>query len=293
MVRGDASFGRLRGAPLSLVLAGCNGLTLGENRTPAPTLTPAAVPTDEPTAIPVPRLAPGLTANGVTDSLALGDAHASVLDTRSYTVHERSTTMYANGTVYTRGTTDARLAADDGRYHVVQKGSGVRTDGTSERALWSDGKRVIVAETTNDTTAYEVPRGREGEPVSPDEVPMVDPTNHERIYAYFGAVDTRVTDRESRNGTRRYRVEATEMTAPSAFEVRWRNPRNLSLVAFVDSRGLLHEYRLHYTATLNGDVVRVHERVRYTDLGETTVERPRWYDDAIENVSTAEPTTVG
>ena len=279
---------------LSVVLAGCNGLVLGGDGTPEETLTPVDVPTDDPTPTPVSQLAPGLTGEGVTDAFALGDAHASVLDDTSYTMVENSTVVYSNGSIYSRWTTDARLAANDSRYYVVQNGSvGKSVDGTDtyRMALWSDGERALLAEERNNDTSYRSPRSPEGESVPPVEALGPDPTNREAIYAHFGAVETRVVNRTTRNDAMLYRVEATEMTSSVAFERVWRNPRNLSMTALVDSQGLVHEYRLHYTATLNGDTIEVTRRVRYTALGDTTVERPSWYDEAVENATTPDGTT--
>ena len=248
------------------------------------------MPTDEPTPTPVPRLAPGLTGQGVTDPFALGEAHASALDDTSYVLREDFSVEYANGTVYNRGTTHARLAANDSRYYVRQNASGLLFGGGAfARAIWSNGERVLVADMANGSTSYDSPRNVEGESVPPREALTIDPTKRQQLYAYLGSVETRVTRTETQNGTMLYRVESTEVTNPAAFENQWTDPRNLSLVAFVDSRGLVHGFRLDYGAALNGTPVDVHREIRYTNLGNTTVERPPWYDEAIGNVSTATP----
>ena len=276
----------------AVVLAGCNGFAPGDDETPARTVTPADVPTDRPTPTPVPQLAPGLTEGGVTDAFALGEAHAAALDDTSYTLHEDFIVEYANGTAYNRGSTDARLAANDSRYFVRQNASGLLFDGGAfARVIWSNGERVLVADTANDSTSYNSPRDVEGESVPPREALVIDPTKRQQLYSYLGSVETRVTGTETRNGTTLHRVESTGVTNPAAFEVQWRDPRDLSLVAFVDSRGFVHEYRLDYTASLDGTPVAVRRHVHYTSLGNTTVERPSWYDAAIANVSTATMTT--
>ncbi|WP_256687381.1 DUF7537 family lipoprotein [Halococcus qingdaonensis] len=272
----------------AVVLAGCNGVALGGDETPSRTVTPAAVPTDEPTPTAVPRLAPGLTEGGVTDAFALGEAHASALDNTSYTLHESYAIEYANGTAYNRGSADARLAANDSRYYVRRNASGLLFGGGAfARAIWSNGERVLVTDTTNESTSYDSPRNVEGESMPPREALTIDPTKRQQLYAYLGSVETRVTGTETRNGTTLHRAESTSVTNPAAFEIQWTDPRNLSLVVFVDSRGLVHEYRLDYTASLDGTPVDVRRHVRYTNLGNTTIERPSWYDAAIANVSTA------
>jgi hypothetical protein len=276
----------------AVVLAGCNGLALGGDETSTRTVTPAAVPTDEPTPTPVPRLAPGLTGEGVTDAFALGEAHVATLDDTSYTMQENFSVTYRNGTDHRRYGIVARLAANDSKYFMTRSvsGSQIYDEGTVVYSVWSNGTRPIRAQTANGNTTYNVPRGADREPLPPNRVGFT-PTNREQMYGLFGSVETSVTGRERRNGTTLYHVEATNVTNPTAFEgAKRRNPTNLTLVAHIDSAGLVRELRLNYTATLNGSPVHVHRHVRYTKLGNTTVERPPWYDEAIANVSTATTT---
>ncbi|WP_435078153.1 DUF7537 family lipoprotein [Halococcus sp. AFM35] len=278
----------------AVVLGGCSGLAFGGNETPTQTVTPAAVPTDEPTPTPVPQLAPGLTGQGVVDPFALGDGHAAVLDNTSYTMQENFTVRYANGTVV-NGVTIRTQMASDSRFYLVQNGFGMNVRGSGGLSMWSNGERVLQARASNGNTSYTSPRGVTGEPVPPQEAIGAlgtDSTHKEQIYELFGSVATRVTDREQRNGTTVYRVESTNVTNPTAFEgARWQNPRNFTMVARIDSTGLVRELRVNYTATVNDSTVRVHRRVRYTNLGNTTVKRPPWYDEAIANVSAT--TTAG
>jgi hypothetical protein len=277
----------------AVVLAGCSGV-FGGDESPTQTVTPAAVPTDEPTPTPVPQLAPGLTGEGVTDAFALGEAHVAALDDISYTMQENFTVRYANGTVLNRVTIRTQMVSDS-RFYLVQNGFGMNVRGSGGLSMWSNGERVLQARTSNSNTSYTSPRSVNGEPVPPQEAIGTlgtDSTHKEQIYELFGSVETRVTDREQRNDTTVYWVEATNVTNPTAFEgARWQNPRNFTMVAHIDSTGLVREYRLNYTATVNDSTVRIHRRVDYTNLGNTTVERPPWYDEAIANVSTA--TTVG
>ncbi|WP_228842422.1 hypothetical protein [Halococcus agarilyticus] len=190
---------------------------------------------------------------------------------------------YANGTVYDHDTIRTQHAANGSPIYKTVNTSGRSAYGPGDFSVWSNGQRVLVARTSNDTTSYAARRRgyfRRG-------------THDEFVAGPLSSVETRVVARGQRNGRDVYRVVATEVTNPAMFESLWRNPRNVTLRAVIDSRGLVREYRLRYGATLNGVPVRVHDRVRYTDLGNTIVERPAWYDEAIANVSTAAPTTVG
>jgi hypothetical protein len=276
---------------VAVVLAGCSGFPFGGDETPTRTVTPAAVPTDEPTPTPVPQLAPGLTGQGVTDAFVLGEAHVAALDDISYTMQENFSVTYRNRTDYRQRGVVARLAANDSRYYVSRSISGpqIYGNGTAVNAFWSNGTRVLRAQMFNGSVSYYPPRGADRGTRSPARVGFAT-TNREQIYRLFSSVETRVTDRERRNGTTVYRVEATNVTNPTAFEgIKRQNPENLTLVAHINSAGLIREYRLNYTATVNGSPVRVSRRARYTNLGNTTVERPPWYDEAIANVSTATP----
>ncbi|EMA45417.1 DUF7537 family lipoprotein [Halococcus saccharolyticus] len=274
---------------LAVVLAGCNGLALGGDGTPTRTVTPAAVPTDEPTPTPRPELAPGLTGDGVVDPFALGNAHASILDGSSYTLHENSSVVYPSGMIYSNGTVEAWLTPDEDRYAVVRSGSQTSASfPVIEERFWSNGNRTLSVRSTTDETTYEIIDGDDG-PLPVRRVMDGDPTNSERIATVFGAMETRVVGQAVRNGTRLYRVRGSNLTSAFALDDEWDAPGNVALVALVDRWGLVHEYRLNYTASLDGDPVRVSRRVRYTDLGSTTVERPSWYEAAVRNATTTTP----
>jgi hypothetical protein len=114
---------------------------------------------------------------------------------------------------------------------------------------------------------------------------LFDPLYRNQIYGIFGAVTTRVIAQRTQNGTVLYRVVATNVTNPAAFESEWRNPRNVTLNASISARGVVHRYQLSYEATLDGTPIRVHREVHYHELGTTVVERPPWYEQVVENSS--------
>lgn len=272
---------------LVVVLAGCNGLVLGGEETPASTVTPMPVPTDEPTPTPRPELAPGLTRNGVVEPFALAEAHASVLADTSYTLVENHSVRFRRGMVYSGGTVEARLGTNHTRYAVVRTGSQTSVPfPVIEERFWSNGNRTLVARTSTDNTTYAIARA-DGGPLPVRRALSDDPTNSDRIPTLFGAMETRVVGLTVRNGTRLYRVRGSNLTNEFALDTEWESPGNVKLVALVDRRGLVREYRLHYTASFDGDPVRVSRRVRYTNVGSTTVERPSWYGAAVRNVTAA------
>nr|WP_264822408.1 hypothetical protein [Halocatena marina] len=119
----------------------------------------------------------------------------------------------------------------------------------------------------------------------------------EQYYTLFQAVDTKVINHTTNNGTTLYRLTSTEIADPTQLD--WHESgmkkfRNLTFHAVIDSRGVVHEYRLAYTATLTetnpSTSVRVVSTTRYTKMGSTTVDRPSWYAKA--NNTTPEPPTT-
>jgi hypothetical protein len=266
-----------------LFLSGCNALGSGDN-TAEPTVTPADVPTDERTPTPVSQLAPGLTRYGVVDRVALGTAHDATLSNTSYTYLSSVTERYANDTLRARQTTKARVVEPKGRFYFVNNHTlrrVPRVNNTDRRIeIWSDGTRVLRAATVGNNTTYQ-----KGSSVG---VSTSDFSNGAQFYTLFRAINTRVVDRKTRNGTTLYRIKSTKVPHPSALsEGRtniYKNPRNLTFHALIDSHGTVHEYRLAYTATgtaRNTNVTtRIVKTVRYTEIGSTTVERPSWYEAA-------------
>ncbi|EMA39617.1 DUF7537 family lipoprotein [Halococcus hamelinensis] len=291
---------------LALVLTGCNGFVPGDGPS-TETVTPVAVPTDEPTPTPTPQLAPGLEEAGVTDPFELGEAHAAALDDRSFTVHSETTVRFANGSVYRHDERIGRFAANRSRYDVSSNGSGsVPIHNVSYYSVeaWSDGSQVLTAQRIDENASYDVRRGLDGSPASVSEgyngFFRFEPGTGQAVYTLFGATETRFVGETRRNGNGFYQVTATNVTNPNAFaDVGTTDLRYPSLRALVAPNGLVREYRLDYTATLDdpgnpnetGRTVHVDRWVSYTDVGTTSIERPPWYDEAVANASTA--TTTG
>jgi hypothetical protein len=283
---------------LALVLAGCGALPAGGGgeATPAETLTPAPVPTAASTPTPVPRLAPGLTAAGVVDPDALGRAHDAALGRASFTRHTTATVRYADGSLRNRYRVVTRVEPG-GRFSSVftvgrpgprqpDAGEMVRTE------RWSDGVRVLTAATTaNGTTTYaEVPRDRRRVVTR-----LATDTGGDSLARLLDGAETRVAGREVRDGTTLYRVVGTDLDPRGLPSVpRLERPTNASVRALIDGEGVVRERRVRFVATTeNGSSVGVAVRVRYADLGATTVERPPWYGAAVENGAERERTTAG
>lgn len=275
---------------LVLVLAGCNGLLSGsgsEIETSDPSrssVTPAPVPTDSPTPTPAPQLPPGVERSGVNNSRILGNAHASALQNVSYTIDYIFEVSFPNGTTLSRGTIDAQVAANKTRYKIIRNSSGVAPQGPRQIRYWADGQRFRMTQTSGPSDMFNVTEGL----ISPRERLGFERSTRAQIAEDFGAVETRLIGRETRNGTSIYGIEATNVTHPDALTVRWvwTDPRNVTLNARVDERGIVREYEIEYVTTLNGDTVQIRQQFRYTNIGETEVELPPWSEQTTRNIST-------
>jgi hypothetical protein len=263
-----------------LLLSGCNAFSGSDTK--APTVTPADVPTDRPTPTQVHTLAPGLTQYGVGDPIALGNAHNAVLSNTSYTYIATTTEKYTNGTLRARQTVKARVVEPKGRYYAIENFTFYRVPGINNMnrriEYWSNGTLLLSVRKIGDNTSYQK--------ISSPAISASYFSRDPRFYALFGSLDTRVVGRKTHDETTLYRLKSTEITDPTSFSRgmtnRYENPRNVTFQALIDFRGVVHEYRLAYTATgigMNTNVTtRIVETVRYTEIGSTNVERPSWYE---------------
>lgn len=264
---------------LLVVLAGCSGIA-DPGQSPPVEVTPAPVPTDTPTPAP-PQLAPGVTAEGVTDPNALADAHAAVLRNTSKTVRTNETSWYAGyWTLRSHRHQVTRVAADPDRFHAVIEVDGPAAPFSAYRVeFWSDGERLVrrtVARDGTETTVVPLDSYRDRTGV------IVGPPDGRTVSFLFGLVETRVVSTFVRNDTTVYWIESTELVRPRllASVENVSDPHDVELRAFVDSRGFVRSLRLAYAARADGRRVWVQWATRYTDVGTTTVDRPVWYDEA-------------
>ena len=270
-----------------LVLAGCSGFSgagpdSGGSDASRANVTPAPVP-----AVDTPeRLAPGLTADGVTNASALADAHDAAVRRASVTVRSNRSIEYANGTLRQRTTGTVRVGRNGTAYAARYEFTGrpLWLDPDSPDIVrtgyyWSAGERTLrTVAFANETTRYEDLSAALGASVRRS---LTRPgQEYERL---LEDTETRVIARTTRNGRELYVVEASGMTSQYFSWYRgFENPRDATMRLLVDERGVVRRHRFAYTATIEATAtVRIVERVRYTDLGNTTVERPPWYDEAL------------
>lgn len=261
---------------LLLVTAGCS--TLGSDDQSTPTLSPAPVPEEQTETTSLP---PGVTATNITDPEALASAHASVLARNSHQFRSVWTVRYPNGSLY--GRIDQRVRVTSGRerfrarFEMRGPNAYFLGFGNARVELYSDGSDLYQAVTRDNDTEYSVGALHLGESFH---VSVSRPSPRWQLAALVGALDVRLVT--SLRGDGSYRLVGSHPSPPEEFTlaVSGSDPRNVSFEAAVTERGLVAEYRLAYTASIDGRDVRVVRTVDYGDVGNTLVDPPGWLDRA-------------
>ena len=245
------------------VLAGCNAFAPGTTADRSiPSVTPADVPDGAPD-----RLAPGLTADAITNVTALLDAHGAVLANRSVHVERRTTTRADDGGVRDEQVVEYRFAADRSRIAIDVTGRR-----HSPASLWSNDTSTIIREGRGADVRYRAPRGSYGTLSPTDLVARTLRGSHE------GAVRAVATERLGRDaGGDVFRVT-----------VDWDGSRTTVLT--VDERGLIRRVA-ERDARANGDPAPVQVTTVTADVGR--VERPDWVDRARRTIADREYVAPG
>lgn len=222
---------------------------------------------------------PGLNESGVTDPLALTDAHRETLENTSYTMLVTSSIRAPNGTVFSQGTTTHRIAAGGDSYVTI---SAQMSENATEAfgfdryhlEVWANGTDAVVArDYPGNETSYEV-LGRSDAPMPPT-------TGWERLYSAFGMVNTTYVGEVERNGTTLHKVVSTG-TGATDDAIAGGTP---DYTALIDSDGVVRSFRATQHSTYQGQPVVITRTMRFTEIGDTTVERPDWYGQAVGNES--------
>lgn len=268
-----------------VTLAGCGGIA-GPGATPTATETPAPVPTADPSDV---TFVPGVTGGGVVAPTALARSHERYLANRSYALAVNRTVRYANGTLRSQVVTRVRLARNR-TYHTDIRVAGphatlVIGEAPARASFWSNGSLYLRKFTRGNETVYNAfePVGGAGTWTFWVHFFVLEGSASADVEALFDAVRTRVVDRTTVDGHRQVRVASVGTHRSTAFVDidAARNVRDVRVRATVDERGFVRRYEVRYTATVDGDPVRVVRTVEYTGVGETTVARPPWYEDAV------------
>lgn len=267
--------------------AGCNTVTPATS-TPSPAVTAAPVPSAPPPSI-THRWPPGVGQTGVVDPRELVAAHRTELQDTNYTQTVTESTRWHNGSVRwqrTRVTT-----TDENRVFVVLNRSGPSI--LRERSLNATRAELYVrlqpAPADAKTFAALTVENRTEYRTFTDSRHLLD--NGRDIALLLSVFETRITSRTRRGARTVFQLEATGTPVvdrfrfvPSRSDVS--DPRNAIFRLLVDDRGIVHQYRVAYTVTVEDGSLRYERIVRFSAIGTTSVRRPAWLD----NVATATPT---
>lgn len=257
-----------------VAVAGCNAFSGSDPATPP--VTPAPVPTDDPTSSPVPRLAPGVTKYGLVNASALRHAHKERLENTSFTVHSAWILRYPNGTVAARSVETTRVGDNGNRTYSTWTVTGFPRPLKHGEAWHNAEWGIVKAVSKNNSTNYYRYQIR----------PQSDPARTSGIIWDFADLfdpqETTVTTL-TQNGTTLYRLNGTS-----------RQP-NVTIHILVDSHGLIHSYTMRtpsYDTRFSNATWSI-RTTQFTTIGTTTVERPSWYAEAINNTTPLNRTTPG
>lgn len=221
---------------------------------------------------------PGLSPEGVADPLALADAHRAGLANVSYTMTTATTFQRPNGTILSESVTTTRVTPDASSFVVVNARTAWNDSqplgvGTTELAVWANETDAVTARRTSEGAATYRRLPREDAPLEPD-------AEWSLLYSAFDATNTSVVNEYERGATTLFRVVSTAQPGPtSTYGAR----SNYSLVAVVDSQGVVRTLQSTYRTTFDGAPVIVSRTMHVSNLGNTTVDRPTWYGQATGN----------
>ncbi|MEF8784236.1 MAG: hypothetical protein V5A54_14260 [Haloarculaceae archaeon] len=267
---------------LLVVLAGCSGVPVVQPEESTETVTPI------PERSPAPSYPPGMTDRGVEAPDVTASAHADRLAETSYTLSSNRS-VRANGTM--KSFFSVRVALDDERnYHTRARTNGPdgpeflgRPPATAE--FWSDGETHLRKLTRDGETTYDelesgpgrVSTWRYWTRTAPfgDRQGSVFRTVRDVMESFVWRIDT-----ERTGDTTQYRLEADEYTSTAFAPSEVTDVRNVTASATVTQSGLVRSIHMRYIGTIDGETVLVERTIRYENVGNTSIERPEWYDRA-------------
>lgn len=223
---------------------------------------------------------PGLSEEGVTDPLALVSAHRQTLENTSYVVSTTTTYRRPNGTLLAQSTTAVRVAPGAESYYATTS----QTGANETRPLGIEHYDIEVW--ANETHAVAARHFPDAEPTyrqtSRSDAVMEPTSQWELLYAVFGSTETAVVGQLERDGTTLFRVVSTPATDDAnatgpASELRY------EFSALVDSQGVVHSIQMTQRTDIEDRPAIVSRTVHVSEIGNTTVERPSWFEQAMQN----------
>jgi hypothetical protein len=284
--RSSASVGAVLVAVL-VVLAGCNGFVPGgsdSESTPQETLTavPLGTPAETPTATPQPATFDWFVDNGSVDMDTLLVRHTRTLGNRSFVLVWSRRATGGSGTV---GENFRNRIAVQNDSTYSRRETGTFTDGADETYIDPSGvyRRVEAENGSVRTSAF--PGSATGA--------------RTRFALLAGSVaelrfdpDGSRTGIVERGGTRYFQLYSTEPPEYLVSIYQDYEFQNFSSTIWVHADGYVQTIQFGFTLVDDDQRITVTERYTYSDVGETTLERPDWAE-ALEPGAVPNGTTNG
>ena len=257
--------------------AGCSGLLDGDRR---PTETPTATPTTEtpPTTRTTPsttdaaeQLAPGLTTDGVTDALALADAHRETIYNHTFVSHNRFTRVNDTESAHLQETL---YYANESHWLWNRTGEGMGialgvTNGTLVQ--YADGEEVRYTIRSAENVRYgvrQISMRSDVPPMPPEDALPEQVYARDLVYTLF-ATDN-VTVERGDGVAARVTGTAPELTLGGGAAT------NVEFTATVTEDGLVQSLDLSYEQGESS----IERTMTFNRTTTNPVERPDWYSQA-------------
>lgn len=269
---------------LLLLLAGCGAVPAGPpGGTPSPTVTPVPVPETTPTATPEGRVVPGVTRDGVVDPAALAEAHEAAVGER-YRLRVDWRARAANGTLLARSRQRALVTPTVFRASLTTTGAPAFAQAAPAPnvTVWANASRLAERTRAAGTVRYralDTPDDRSSGGTAEFYGSLRRPLPDRPQTDLFAAVETIPVARLETGAGTAYVVSGTTVTDSErlARVTELQRPRNVTLRAVIDQRGLVRDLRLDYDGlTPDGERITVRRTVRYGTVSDDAVQPPDW-----------------
>ena len=250
-----------------VLLAGCSSLGQPDRST---TVTPAPVPQQPQTTVADP-LPPGVTGGGIDGLSELARSHVAATDGRSYTWKSRYVSERALDNDTLRNERRQRARVENETHYTYWTNRQEADDGEPFSFLGNyteyaaPGKQYTKFEDAGRVAYQEVPE-------RPARAVVGDRTR--RAIGEYLAVENATVAVTRVDGQRAYEVTGTEYALPTAWVL-----QNYSVRAVVTPEGFVRSLEVQYVRTNDDEREEVGYSFTYTEIGETTVERPGWVDE--------------
>lgn len=267
---------------LLAVTAGCSGFAgQSSSTTDAPTETTAAPTTAEPTQTQPAMAAPGFAGGEVVDPLALAEAHRQHLSGSSFVRESERATSGDNETFSTMTLAfgnESRWSASwtfDGQPYLDVENGTVEQYVEADRLYY----RLTPADGNVSYEAQQVPEGSSG-----TETTLAGQRYaRDYVYSVFTTASwATIVGENTTSGTTVYRVVGN---ASGETTFRGNTVTDFEVAANVTGDGFVRDLRVTY----QGEGVSVEQSFSFSAVGETTVERPDWYDTAVNRTDEPAP----